>query len=363
MRFLDRISLKHVYLISLSSVYVFYILGLYGLIRGNYGATFSPLQPDSTQYVCRGIQMANVDTQVANSLLAKLTNNFRNPSEVPLSCGAPSLLYESRVLLPFLISISTVFESLWALFIPTFAFAAASIIMWWKLTKSYVRSLSALLLAIAPWLSPHFGGHVFLVLTEGPLIFLMLSILILTNSRISNHVYFLLLLLTSCLGIVNRQSWPIFAIVLAFSVTTRFQVYKNVRILLVFITAFLYSFILNELLTNSISQSINPSKTPDAISGVFNGLAGDFVHVIQFVDLPGVLVLFIMGILLFKVHDFKVQITFLLLLLVSLYSQGAIYLYDNSFSQNWRYYLPNAFFAVFIYLRNTAAKNSSAITM
>jgi hypothetical protein len=132
---------------------------------------------------------------------------------------------------------------------------------------------------------------------------------------------------------------------------------------MVFITAFLYSFILNELLTNSISQSINPSKTPDAISGVFNGLAGDFVHVIQFVDLPGVLVLFIMGILLFKVHDFKVQITFLLLLLVSLYSQGAIYLYDNSFSQNWRYYLPNAFFAVFIYLRNAAAKKSSTITM
>jgi hypothetical protein len=361
MRIFDRISVKFAYLFLLVFVFLFYVVLLYGLIRGNYGPTFSPLQPDSTQYICRGIEMARTLPTKANTILAQLTNEFRSPSDAALTCGPTSLLYESRVLLPFLISLTTIFDNLWLLFLPTLIFAGGSLFLWWKLTERYVIAwgVPGIIVGIAPWLSPHFGGHVFLVLTEGPLIFLLLSILFCTNKHITNSVYFIILFLISCLGILNRQSWPILAIFLAYSLIAHFDIKKNLKIFFVFLATFIYCFIQNTMLTNSISQSIDPSNASAALYGVIMGLFGDSVHVFKFVDLPGILVLCIMGIVFLKVRDFKVQIASVLLFLVSLYSQGAIYLFDNSFSQNWRYYLPNSLFAIYVYLIHTQRQKSS----
>ena len=139
----------------------------------------------------RGLTLANIDSSPLESLMSKLTKSFRSSSEAQLSCGPPSVLYQSRILLPFLIALTSIFENIWALFLPTLFFAAGSIILWWKLTRHFVsdNKVSGLLVGIAPWLSPHFGGHVFLVLTEGPLIFLLLMILILTKSSIENFQY------------------------------------------------------------------------------------------------------------------------------------------------------------------------------
>jgi hypothetical protein len=361
MRIFERISVKFAYSFFLVFIFLFYVVLLYGLIQGNYGPTFSPLQPDSTQYICRGIEMAKALSLNTNSILAQLSSEFRSPADAVLTCGPTSLLYESRVLLPFLISLTTLFDNLWLLFLPTLIFAGGSLFLWWKLTERYVMGwgVPGIIVGVAPWLSPHFGGHVFLVLTEGPLVFLLLSILICTNKHIMSPVYFLVLFVISCLGVLNRQSWPILAIFLAYSLVTRFDIKKNLKILLVFLASFIFCFIQNNLLTNSISQSIDPFNAPAAFYGILMGLLGDFIHVLRFVDLPGILVLCIMGMVFLKVRDLKVQIASVLLLLVSLYSQGAIYLFDSSFSQNWRYYLPNGFFAIYVYLIHTQRQESS----
>jgi hypothetical protein len=352
MKIQERISFKYIYLSSLLAVYFLYVFALYGFIRGNYGPTFSPVTPDSPQYICRGLQFANLDADSVSRFMSQITVHFRGPSDADLSCGPVSLLYQSRFLLPFLISLFTVFGNFWVLFLPTLLLALGSIFLWWKLTNSDVARLGFLgiIVGIAPWLSPHFGGHVFLVMTEGPLIFLLLCILVSTKIRTHNTLYFFTLFIFSVLGTLNRQSWPIFATFLGFSIVTRFKITKKLRVFFVFFATMIWCFFQSALLTDSISESISFSKLPDIAYGIGMGLLGDIVHLFQLVDLPGMIVVLSMAIIFFKVRNLEYLFASALLLAVSLYAQGGIYLYDKTFSQNWRYYVPNAFFAVFSFL-------------
>ena len=353
MKVQERLSPKYVYLSSLVAVYVLYVFVLYGFIRGNFGATFSPVAPDSTMYICRALDFANLNQGSINEIMSQITSYFRNQVEESLSCGPVPLLYQSRILLPFLISLFTAFGSFWTLFLPTILLALGSIFLWWKLTNSYVAHLGTLgiILGTAPWLSPHFGGHVFLVMTEGPLIFLSLCVLVSAKLRVHNSFYFLLLFISSTLGIINRQSWPIIATFLGISIVLRFNIVRKLLVTLVFCSTIIWCFIQNTLLTNSISESINFSKFLDIGYGIRMGIVGDVTHLFQFIDIPGMIVVFCMGIIFFKVRKIEYLVASALLLFVSLYSQGGIYLYDGTFSQNWRYYVTNGFFAIFSFLQ------------
>jgi hypothetical protein len=91
------------------------------------------------------------------------------------------------------------------------------------------------------------------------------------------------------------------------------------------------------------------------------GIVGDVTHLFQFIDIPGMIVVFCMGIVFFKVRKFEYLVASALLLFVSLYSQGGIYLYDGTFSQNWRYYVTNGFFTIFSLLQYLQSRTRMSV--
>ena len=347
-----RINRK-LYFVSLIGIFFTFVSMLYLLVRGNFGVTFSPVQPDSAYYLCRGLEFGRLDFTEKFKFLNFINEKFRPQSDVITDCGGVPIHYQARILLPALIAAVSQFKVPVLVLAPTLAFAFGSILVWWCLTRRYVELASpfVLLLALAPWLSPHFGGHVYLVLTEGPLLFTLVLILLVSGIGLRKDFVVITLILLLVLGISNRQSWPILAIFVGYSISMIFQVSKFHRLIALYFSTLILSAIVNLIMPPSPSAFISPRKFPEAFQGVIKGLMGDVLHLIKFLDLPGLIVLSAITITLCKGFSLQSRMPTLLLLMISLYSIGGVYLFDGSYSQNWRYFLPNGFLAIFILLK------------
>lgn len=346
------IGAQKAYGFSMLAIFIINTSLLYLAIGGRMGATFSPVQPDSVLYICRGLELGNLSSAQISHLIDSLNANFRSPESLIQACGEMPDHLKSRFLLPFLIALFSLTNNAWFLVLPTILISACAHFLWWKITRASVEvhGVIGLLIGLSPWLSPHFGGHVSLVLTEGPLLLILLAILYLKQSNIEIRLYLLLTLCCVILGILNRQSWPILAIFVAYSITSRLGITSKLRSIQVYFFSTLVSFVLGSALTKSTSYSIAPNQLDEALIGVAKGILGDLIHLLKFLDLPGAIVIIAMIFLIAKNYQFLTLLPNVALLIVSIYSQGGIYLFDGSFSQNWRYYMPNGFFAIYILL-------------
>ena len=352
-----QISFSHkkrelTYLYLLLSIFSVLTIALYWLIRGKLGVTFSPVQPDSATYICRGLEFARLDHAEKERILGFINSHFRPTSDWIENCGEVPSHYQARILLPALIAIFSLAKLPFLIVLPTVLFALFSILIWWEMTRKQMsKSNFLVLLGVAPWISPHFGGHAFLVLTEGPLMFFLLCILV--SEKIQNRsLYFFSLTTCLVLGITNRQSWPILAVFVAYALSSKFKLVKPIQFFFLYPAILGIAACLNLTMPSSPSYSIAISDIKYAIWGLANGLTGDATHVIKFLDLPGLIVLFTMVFVIIKYRRLDVLLPSLLLLSISLYSIGGVYLFDGSYSQNWRYFLPNGFFAIYILLLN-----------
>jgi hypothetical protein len=333
-------------------------MALYWIIRGKYGATFSPLQPDSSLYVCRGLKISGLDEKSRSLVLDQVTRIFRGQSSGTISCGELPSHYQSRILLPFLMSIFAHTGIGFLLAFPTLAISLGTILVWWRLTYPLLKNFISigLCLALAPWMSPHFGGHAFLMLTEGPLLLITLSIVWLGESKFSHNYYWPILTILAALGIINRQSWPILGVVAGYSILRKWKLSSRKLTVLIFSVSTLCAGIFAGILTHERNRSISYSQYDDALSGIIKGIAGDFSHTVKFVDIPGVIVLISMLAIFLIKGAFQEKLASLLLLGVTLYSVGGVYLDDGSYSQNWRYFLINGFLSIYFLIATISGR-------
>ena len=336
-----RISVSKSYLFILLAVQVVVVWLLYFVVKGNLGRTLSPVQPDSLLYICKGLNGANLDPSEVSKILEKLNIYFRISTSSELQCGPIPGSFSGRLVLSFLIGILALTGIWWAMLIPTILISFLCVYIWWLLTKEWVnsRGLSGILLGVLPWTSPHLGLYVSLVLTEGPLILTILLLLLQIRKAQTNSWYWLTALIPIFIGLLVRQSWPIFAIILAAALTPlATSIFKRI---VVFSLGFFAIATISTLTPQLSETKIDFLNVSGGIYGLILGLRHDFLHIFEFIDLPA---LVLMCLLIFKgrrkLSSFQ-KTTVIGLMLFSGFTCYAVYLGDGSYGQNWRYFAPS----------------------
>jgi hypothetical protein len=313
---------------------------LYFVVKGNFGRTLSPVQPDSLLYICKGLNGANLNPNEVSKILEKLDLYFRISTSSELQCGPIPGSFSGRLALSFLIGIFALTGVWWAVLIPTILISMLCVYVWWLLTREWVisRGLPGILLGILPWTSPHLGFYVSLVLTEGPLILTILLLLLQIRKAQNNSWYWLALPITISAGLVVRQSWPIFAIILATALTTLAR--SSIQRIVLFLLGLIVIASLSRLTPQLSQTNIDFLNVSGGITGLLLGLRHDFLHIIEFIDLPAVV---LVCLLIFKGRrklSSVQKITAIGLMLFSGFTCYAVYLGDGSYGQNWRYFAP-----------------------
>lgn len=341
---------KNFYLLALITVQSVVISTLYLVIRGKFGRTLSPIQPDSLLYICKGLKSSNLSPAVVDSFLSMINKYFDISTGSNLECGTAPGSYSGRVVLPTLIGIFAKTGVWWSVFLPSIIISLLVVITWWFLTKEWVSThgISGLLVGLLPWLSPHIGFYVSLVLTEGPLILLILILLLELKRVQTDPKFWFTIPPTIIAGLYVRQSWPIFALILGAGVSsfaksklTRFGFYS-----LSFMSVAIFSLTIPQL----NDTQINFFNVKVGFTGLIKGVSHDFWHLFQFGDLPALTLLLL---LLFKrpvLHSGLQRLTVLGLFLFSCFTCYSVYLGDGSYGQNWRYFAPTFLVTLAFYL-------------
>ena len=352
---LAKKSERYLFLLVVTQVIAFFIL--YFKIRGNYGATLSPIQPDSTRYICKGLLGSGLSDEQVDSQLRKLDEFFGTGE---LDCiGGPDF-YNSRLLLPMLISLVANFNIWWLIFLPTLLFHTISIILWYQMTKSWVlqRNLLGTLIALLPWLSPSILGHSLLVLTEGPLVTFSLIIIYLSISKLRSLPFLSFLVASVGGGLITRQSWVIFAILFCYAIVKRYNLTSYILQFSLFLISLTSFGLFNKFILHDPGYSSALSILDIKIlEGIKLGLTHDILNSLRHFDLMGLIVVFIL--LVYPVFKRNYQ-EFLLLAGLNFYSLiliGLVYTEEGVYGQNWRYFLPATFISV-LFLCNDKIKDN-----
>jgi hypothetical protein len=323
---------------------------LYFVVKGNLGRTLSPVQPDSLLYICKGLNGANLNQTEVSEILNKLDLYFRISTSNELLCGPIPGSFSGRLALSFLIGIFALTGAWWAVLFPTILVSFSCVYVWWLLTREWVssRGIPGILLGVLPWTSPHLGFYVSLVLTEGPLILVILLLLLQIRKAQANSLNWLAVPLIISIGLTVRQSWPIFAIILATALTT--LVKSSLQRVVVFSLASVAIASLSTLTPQLSETRIDFLNIRDGISGLFLGLRHDFLHIFEFADVPAVV---LVCLLIFKGRrklSSVQKITVLALMCFSAFTCYAVYLGDGSYGQNWRYFAPTFLVLIAFYM-------------
>jgi hypothetical protein len=335
-----KISVSNCYLVVLLTVQAVVISLLFFVIKGNFGRTLSPVQPDSLLYICKGLSGGNLEPHQVSEILKNLNLYFQISTRSELQCGPTPGSFSGRLVLSFLIGIFAITGAWWAVLIPTILISNLCVYIWWLLTKEWVasRGKPGILLGILPWASPHIGFYVSLVLTEGPLILAVLLLLLQIRKAQTNSWYWLAVPITIAFGLMVRQSWPIFAIILATALTT--LVKSIFQKTVVFSLGFIATASISTLTPQLSETQIDFLNFRSGISGLLLGIRHDFLHIFEFIDLPAVALLYL---LIFngrrKLSSVQ-KITAIGLMSFSSFTCYAVYLGDGSYGQNWRYFAP-----------------------
>lgn len=347
-----ELSKSQIYFLSLFLSQLSAACILYFKIKGNYGPTFSPIQPDSVAYICKGFSWSSLPSDQQAELLSQIRKSFNADY---LSCNVEPDFYKPRLLLSFLISIVVISKIWWFVFLPTLFFHFISLMLWYQLTKSWASSQGVLkfVFALSPWLSPFVAGHSLLVLTEGPLLTFALLMFYLAATRLNKKAFIVLIVACDIGGMLTRQSWLIFAFLTWYVLISKHHpVKRSTSGVYLFSAAFAFGGI-NKLISSgtdyiAISDGINMKF----IEGICLGIAHDFSNAFRNFDLMGIFVCLIVLFFPLFSRDFTRSLLILGLNAYSFALVGLVYVKESVFGQNWRYFLPATFLGVLLIIRH-----------
>lgn len=343
---LNRVNYWHILAVQISTIFL-----LYFFLPGRVPVTLTAFQPDSINSVCMAMNMFNAsDAKIADALL-NIEEHFYNV-DFDLACS-PEITppYRVRLLLPFLMGLTSLIGPWWTLFIPSVLIYLGIGFLTWNLVKQIPNpNWKVKGLALLPFLSPHIGWFLANIMTEGPVVLGCIGILsLLYSRRKSSRTYLTVgVLLLSVLCLLSKQSWPIVMIMLAISFQRIYPEFKK------FITYFLGLFIsisVSELIKalarhiygsdfgkwNDTAIFLDPEN---ALVGVVKGLSHDFLHLFEFADVFGLFGISLAVAFVFS-HYISVHFRFLLLICFAwgFATVGSVYLADGSYGQNWRFFV------------------------
>jgi hypothetical protein len=305
------------------------------------------------------------DAKIAEALL-NIEKHFYNV-DFDLACS-PEITppYRVRLLLPFLMGLTSLIGPWWTLFIPSVLIYLAIGFLTWNLVKQIPNpNWKVKGLALLPFLSPHIGWFLANVMTEGPVVLTSMGILSVLYSRRKFSRAFLTIgvMLLAILCLISKQSWPIVMILLAISFQS---IYPNLKKWNTYVLGFLASISISELIKviaqdiygndfgkwNDTAVFLDPAN---ALTGVAKGLSHDMLHLFEFADVFGLVgislaVAFVFG------HRLNIHYRVLLLICFAwgFATVGSVYLADGSYGQNWRFFVFANFLAFPIWvLANT----------
>jgi hypothetical protein len=361
---LNRVNYRHMFSVQFLTIFL-----LYFFLPGRYPVTLTAFQPDSINSVCMAFNMFNASDARIEQVLLNIEEHFYN-SNWNLACSTEiTPPYRVRLLLPFLMGLTSLVGPWWTLFIPSILIYFAIGFLTWNLVKSTPNPNWKIKgLALLPFLSPHIGWFLANIMTEGPVVLACLGILHLLYSRRKSSRVFLTagVLLLTFLCLLSKQSWPIAMILLAISFQSIYpEISKSITYALGFIVSFSISEIIKSIARgiygrdfgkwDDVAIFLDPTN---ALVGITKGLKHDLLHLFEFADIFG-----LVGISLAVAFIFakRIDIHFRVLLLIcfawGFATVGSVYLADGSFGQNWRFFVFANFLAVpIVIIQNRSIK-------
>ena len=332
---------------------------LFAIFPKRVSRTFLPIQPDSLNYICKGLKNSTLTSSEQRNLLKSLSRYFLRKGDPDLVCGDEPIFYHPRRFLSFLISEFADAHILFSLILPTIILCSISTYFYWKLTKDWVISggFAQLILALAPWLSPHIGWYSFLVLTEGPLICAALGLILLANQNWRFWLWFPAALAFISIGILSRQSWPAMGALLAFAIVRRTSRSQIKSVLGIYLVSQLMAFAASQLIIGSSQYTTkNGFSAAEVLTGIRKGIVHDSVHLLKLGDIFGVLILTVLLVEIARIREVNSWILLISLTGFGVLSIGSVYLMEFTYGQNWRFFVL-ATISVIPIIANSKTKN------
>jgi hypothetical protein len=333
---------------------VFHV-AIYFLIQGSLGPEKSPIQPDSWIYICRAGEMANLSKSEVSAFLKELESYYATPEDQGRVCTDVPLTYSGRILLPLLLVPVMLSGKWWLIGIPNLIGCLVITFAWFRLlNQSHRLSLLHSAVALAPFLSIQLMPQLGLVLTETFVLGSFLLIILIsqkTTSEISQFRAVGLVIVCQTIGLLSRQSWPIF-LVAGFLFLTQFErTFTRPRPRLLSFVVLLYPPFISIILDKGVkSIPLTLPNLQDGVIGVAQGLLKDILDTLLYFDAFMLVVLLILLVNLF-IWDSPLRLLSLFsLCVISLATQANVYLADYSYGQNWRYWFVTLFFSLLIWL-------------
>jgi hypothetical protein len=327
---------------------------IFGLVQGSLGPERSPLQPDSWNYICRALDLAQVDIGKEEEILAQLQSRFDSSLESNRTCGVTPEHYKGRLLLPVLLVPSILIGKWWLIGVPNLLGCLLMAFIWFRIIKlepsvSFKKGLVAMIPFLAIQLFPQMG----LVLSDTFTVLFFLLILFIAREVKDPSLAILLILIFQTAGLLSRQSWPFFVVAAVFHLKQRYVQTSSVSIRIMSILLIFYPFFLSIFIDYDIVSKTDQEYSIEAgMKGVALGLHKDVIDTLIYGD---IFMLAAILVLLFNLFRFRGDTNYFLLVMlcgISVVTQARVYLGDMTYGQNWRYWLITYIYSLYVWLDN-----------
>jgi hypothetical protein len=347
------ISLFRFRIIAYLAVVTFPILVMYLYAPKHFSPTMDPLQSDSWVYICQGLKNSNLNSNNQLIVIEKLSKWVQQTID-PSTCSNGSPWFAGRIVLPFLISVSTFTANPILVYFPTLLIYAYICFAWFILVGKKHDTFSMLIL-ILPFLSTHIGWHLTLVLTDGPMIAGLLTLLLLHEKVFSkenfNKMWYLVFIFSNFWTLYSRQSWPYLIAINIYVLFKGSRISRGQEILPKI--ALIFGAPIFFLISANSSNPRYPGSTQiNSLLSAARSLMSDTWSMITHFDIGGLIILMLLTyyflyVVLQRVINFEFIVYLILNLLCSI-SVAAAYWSNPVYGQNWRLHLPAIFFGLYV---------------
>jgi hypothetical protein len=193
---------------------LFEVAMLYWILPGRAPRTFTAVQPDSTAYICYGLQIAGQTPERMYEVSSEIFNRFGYPE---VSCLSPSMstnlpwLIYPRVLVSGFIALFSFLPISGSILIPSSLFFFLLLWFWFDSVVPRVTSLSFRhwVVAVAPLAAFTMIIWPASVLTDGPMTMLSLCGVLAIVRLGRKPRSWLVVFIIGFLMLLTRQSWPV----------------------------------------------------------------------------------------------------------------------------------------------------------
>ncbi len=336
------------------------LVAIYIYAPSHLPQSMDPVQPDSWTYICEGLKNSNLNTVEQAKILEKISNWVEQSIE-PSVCASPTPWFKGRLVLPFLISLITILPQPILIILPSILIYLYISLIWYQLVAKK-NTMYSFLVLLLPFLSTHLGWHLSLVLTDGPMMAGILTLLLLNEKAIVKekftYIWILAFVLANIWTLGSRQSWPYVLLINFYILFNSQNPTKEKYAKRKFFFALIIP--ISSLL---ILKNLNPRYPGNTL---FNSALNSFISIwsdlwsmFKYFDAPGLFILFLLAV--YSISQFKLKkvsfdfIVFLLLFIACSLSVAAAYWSNPVYGQNWRLHLPAIFFGLYVSTKNTSA--------